>query len=415
MNDSDNLYKLIDKYLENTKIRDFSKGEMVEGVIEKLSSSFMLVKVDDVFDVIVPASEMLNNVEQKVGDKVRIFILKTEDDYGVITASQIRTTPSQRWILLEEALKTGEIVTVEVIEANNGGVLVTIDGVMGFIPTSQLDPNRLYKISGDSEFSKDFIVSSEITKKLVELIGTKIKVRVTEIDKEKGRVIFSEKFVMSDFSPLPKNEILKKVKVGDVLEGVVTAVTDYGIFVNAQGLDGLVHVSEISWDKVENPLNYAKVGDKLKVVVIDIAEGGKRIAYSIKQLTNDPWHTFVSDYKIGSKVKGVITDIEDYGLIVKIDSGITGLIHRSEISDDFIGDLTDLFQKGQEVEAIILTISPSERRMGLSIKRLNPISSDKSKRINKLKKAQEKIRKIAKHKMDLEGVLKKAKSTVEKN
>lgn len=406
MSEENKLYKLIDKSLESTKIRDFVKGEMVEGTIQKLTNSFMLVKVDDVFDVIVPANEMSNDVQQKVGDKVRIFILKPEDEFGVITASQIRTTPSHRWELLEEALKTGEIVTVQVIEANNGGVLVTIDGVMGFIPTSQLDPNRLYKYSG-TDNSKDYIVSSEITKRLADLVGTKIKVKVTEINREKGRVIFSERLVVNDIYPQNKEEILKKVNIGDILEGVVTAVTDYGIFVNAQGLDGLVHVSEISWDKVENPLNYAKVGDNIKVMLIDIADGGKRVAYSIKQLTKDPWQDVITEYKVGSVVKGIITDIEDYGLIVKLGSGITGLVHRSEITDEVVGDLKDLFKKDQEIEAVVLTISPSERRMGLSIKRLNSINKTKKLKPKTKKKINNKIRNIAKHKIDIEGALKK--------
>lgn len=406
MSEENKLYKLIDKSLESTRIRDFAKGEMVEGIIQKLTDSFMLVKVDEVFDVIVPANEMANDVEQKVGDKVRVFILKPEDEFGVITGSQIRTTPSHRWDLLEEALKTGEIVTVQVIEANNGGVLVTIDGVMGFIPTSQLDPNRLYKYSS-TDNSKDYIVSSEITKRLADLVGTKIKVKVTEINRDKGRVIFSERLVVNDIYPQNKEEILKKVNIGDILEGVVTAVTDYGIFVNAQGLDGLVHVSEISWDKVENPLNYAKVGDNIKVMLIDIADGGKRIAYSIKQLTKDPWQDVITEYKVGSVVKGIITDIEDYGLIVKLGSGITGLVHRSEITDEVVGDLKDLFKKDQEIEAVVLTISPSERRMGLSIKRLKSIGKTKKLKPKTKKKINRKIRNIAKHKIDIEGALKK--------
>lgn len=382
------LYKIIDKSLENTNIRKFLKGEPVEGVIEALDKTFMLVKVDGVFDVIVPANEMDKVNPYEVGDKVNIFIMKQEDEYGVILGSQKRTTPHYRWKLLEQALKNGTIMTVEVVEVNNGGVLVTIDNVMGFIPTSQLDPNRLYKILGHDSEGKELISAHEITRKLGKLIGAKIKVRVSEIDPNNSRVIFSERMALDNSLVHAKAQALKTFKVGDILEGVVTAVTNYGIFVNAQGLDGLVHVSEISWDKVEDPSQFAKVGDKVKVKVIDMDEKGKRVAFSIKQLTKDPWQDVAVGYRIGSQVEGVITDIEDYGLIVKLGEGVTGLVHRSEVSDSFIGDLKDHFKLGQTVKAVILTISPSERKMGLSIKRLK-----QPKRINKTAQKVSKFRK----------------------
>ena len=392
--DRSNLYKLIDRCIRDLNVRDFSKGEMVEGVIVKMSDSFIIVKVDNTFDVIVPASEIAGDQALKVGEKTRVFMMK-EDEFGNLIASQKRTTPSQRWELLEKALETGETVVVEVVEANNGGVLVTIDGVMGFIPTSQLDPNRLYKVEGVTDSPKEVLSTSDIMKRLSELIGARIKVKVVEIDKAKSRIIFSEKMALNDSSREAKEWALSTFKVGDVLDGVVTAITNYGIFVNAQGLDGLVHVSEISWDKVENPLDYAKVGDAIKVKLIDLGENGSRVAYSIKQLTPDPWQEASADLKVGARVKGIVSEIEDYGLILRLKTGVTGLVHRSEVSEEHVGDLRDLFKVGQELEAVILTISPSERKMGLSLKRLDSSGSSKKgskKSDNELRKAKTRTR-----------------------
>ena len=411
-NDTNNLYKLIDKSLQTLKIKKYQKGDVAEGVVVKVTPSFMLVKIDGVFDAIVPSGEIVRD-EKKVseGSKLKVFIMKPEDEYGVMLVSQKRTTTSQRWDLLEEAYKNDEAITVSVVEANSGGLIVNIDGVVGFIPTSLLDPNKVYKTEGAESGSKDEM-HKDISRNLADLVGTKIKVKIMEIDKEKSKVIFSEKLLLAEQPSELRQQTIQNVKVGDTLEATVTAVTNYGIFVNAEGLDGLIHVSEISWDKVENPAQYANVGDKIKVKLIDISEDGRRVAYSIKQLSDDPWHEISSDFKVGGKVRGRITEVEDYGLIIKIGQGVTGLIHKSELSDENIGDPKDHFKVGDEVEAIVLTISPSERKMGLSIKRLNGNSVKKStKRSGKTSKSGQK--KVS-GSLDVAGALAKAGVELEK-
>lgn len=399
-----NLYKIIDQKLSSTHIKTYQKGSVAEGRVLKITPSYMIVKVDDVFDAIVPQSEMDNNGDLKVGDKVRVFVLKQEDEYGLMIASQKRTTAAQRWELLEEAYKADDTVVVNVIEANSGGLIVGIDGVLGFIPTSLLDPNRVYKLDVDKSAPKDEI-QRDVTRRLAELVGTKIKVKIMEIDREKSKIIFSERLALTDQSAEQRQQILSNVKVGDVLEGTVTAVTNYGIFVNANGLDGLVHVSEISWDKVENPADYAAVGDQVKVKLIDISDDGRRIAYSMKQLTEDPWLERSAELKVGNKVKGVITEVEDYGLIVKIGEGITGLVHKSEFNDPKIGDPRDYYKVGDEIEAVILTISPNERKIGLSIKRLQESKAKYKK--SSLKNKKPKVRKPSVS-LDITSVLAKA-------
>jgi ribosomal protein S1 len=374
---TENLYSLLEKSIKTKKYTRYKKGDLAEGVVEKVGDGYLIVKIDDVFDAVVPGGELIKDSTKplNVGDKLKVFVLRAEDEFGNMIVSQRRTTAGQRWDMLEEAHKNDESVVVTVVEANNGGVIANIDGVVGFIPTSQLDPNKVYKAESGEGSSKDEM-QKELSRRLAELIGTKITAKIMEIDKEKNKVIFSEKLALSDQPSELRSNTIKNAKIGDVMNATVTAVTTYGIFVNAEGLDGLVHVSEISWDKVENPADFAKVGDKVEVKLIDISEDGKRVAYSIKQLSEDPWNEVSLDYKVGGKVKGVITEIEDYGVIVKIDEGVTGLIHKSELSDQIIGDPKDVVTVGQEVEAVILTISPSERKMGLSIKRLNAKKSD---------------------------------------
>lgn len=402
MSEKKDLYKLLDQAISKQKYSIYKKGDLVEGVIEKKTPKYLIVKIDNTYDAVIASSEMIKDgKEYNVGDVIKVFVVKSEDEYGNMIVSQTRTTVGQRWDMLEEAYKTDTAVLVTVTEANNGGVIVNADGVAGFIPTSQLDPNKVYKLDVENTNKDD--IQKELSRKLAELIGTKLNAKVVEIDKTKNRVIFSEKLALNDQSAELRNETIRNAKIGQEMDGVVTAVTPYGIFVNADGLDGLVHVSEISWDKVDNVSEFAMVGATIKVKLIDISEDGKRVAYSIKQLSDDPWNEVSADFNVGSKVKGTITEIEDYGVILKIAEGVTGLIHRSELSDKNIGDPKDFFKVGQEVEAVIMTISPSERKMGLSIKRL--LGSDGKK--SSIKKSK-KIKKKTPGSIDIAGALEKA-------
>jgi small subunit ribosomal protein S1 len=286
MSDKTNLYSLLDQNLNKQKYTTYKKGDLVEAVVQKISASYIIVKIDNTYDAVVPSGEMSKTEKEvKVGDTIKVFIIKPEDEFGNMIASQTRTTAGQRWDMLEEAYKADVPVLVTVNEANNGGVIVSYEGIAGFIPTSQLDPNKVYKLEGDNSNKEE--LQKELSRKLGDLIGTKLSAKVVEIDKEKNRVIFSEKLALSDQSAELRNETIKNAKTGQVMEGLVTAVTPYGIFVNADGLDGLVHVSEISWDKVENVNTFARVGDKIQVKLIDISEDGRRVAYSIKQLSED--------------------------------------------------------------------------------------------------------------------------------
>jgi small subunit ribosomal protein S1 len=265
---------------------------------------------------------------------------------------------------------------VTVLEANTGGVIVDIGGgLRGFIPTSQLDNTRIYPLGGFNDKSD---ASKQLQNKLAGLIGEKIESKVIEIDKEKNRVILSEKLVTSSADLEKREETLKKSGAGDILEGEVTGIAPFGLFVNAEGLEGLVHLSEISWDKVSNPADFFNVGDKVKVQIIGIDDGGKRIAYSIKRLQQDPWEDIIKKYKVGQMVEGEVTKVVDYGAFVRIEDGLNGLIHISELSDKLVKDPGNIVKLGQKLSLQIISISKEERHLGLSLKRTTSKASDSS-------------------------------------
>ncbi|HOZ44936.1 MAG TPA: S1 RNA-binding domain-containing protein, partial [Candidatus Dojkabacteria bacterium] len=218
------------------------------------------------------------------------------------------------------------------------------------------------------------------------LVGDKIQTRIIELDREKNRIILSEKMVTQSRDLEQREKTLNKVKEGDILEGTVSGITPFGVFVNAEGLEGLVHLSELSWDKVEDIGNLFQVGSKVNVMVIGVSDGGKRVAYSIKRLLKDPWSEAISKYKIGDVVKGKVQKVVPYGAFIRIAEGLNGLIHISELSDKLVKDPADIVSVGDDVSVKILSISSTERHLGLSLKG----AKSKEPKANKVEK-QEKI------------------------
>ncbi len=366
------LYSQIDEYLEDKskQIKQFSRGDIVEGTVVDVREGLVIVDIGYKSEGIVAGRELksdtLDWTKLEPGDKVLVYVVKPEDEEGQLILSIRRTQQASAWINLEKAKEDNDVVETEVVEANNGGLIVEISqGIRGFIPTSQLDATRVYS-SGVRQVGKD--ISSKVQKRLNSLIGEKIKTRIIELDREKNRIILSEKRVTQEGDAEQREETLRKTQEGDVLEGTVSGITPYGIFVNAQGLEGLVHLSELSWDKVEDVGNLYKVGDEIEVMVIGISDGGKRVAYSVKRLQNDPWSEAISQYKVGDIVEGEVQKVVPYGAFVRIGKGLNGLIHISELSDKLVKDPKDIVSAGQEVKVKILSISSTERHLGLSLK-----------------------------------------------
>jgi small subunit ribosomal protein S1 len=372
VNVNEDLYSQIDKYLEDKskQIKQFSKGDIVEGTVVDVRDDLLIVDVGYKSEGIVAGRELKSDTidwkKLKPGDKILVYVVKPEDEEGQLILSIRRTQQASAWINLEKAKENNDIVETEVVEANNGGLIVEISqGIRGFIPTSQLDATRVYS-SGVRQVGKN--ISSKVQKRLNSLIGEKIKTRIIELDREKNRVILSEKRVMQEGDATQREETLRRTQEGDILKGTVSGITPYGIFVNAQGLEGLVHLSELSWDKVEDVGNLYKVGDEIEVMVIGISDGGKRVAYSVKRLQKDPWAEAIAQYKVGDIVKGKVQKVVPYGAFVRIGKGLNGLIHISELSDQLVKDPKDIVSAGDEVKVKILSISSTERHLGLSLK-----------------------------------------------
>ncbi len=366
------LYSQIDSYLadKSNQIKTFSRGDIVEGEVVDTRDGFVVVDVGFKSEGIVAGRELKSDTldwrDLKIGDKILVYVVKPEDEEGQLVLSIRRTQQASAWITLEKAKKDNDIVETVVVEANNGGLIVEIGkDIRGFIPTSQLDASRVY-LNGIRQVGKD--ISSKVQKRLNSLVGEKISTRIIELDREKNRIILSEKMVTQSRDLEQREKTLNKVKEGDVLEGLVSGITPFGIFVNAEGLEGLVHLSELSWDKVEDIGSMYAVGSKVKVMVIGVSDGGKRVAYSVKRLLKDPWSQAIAKYKVGDVVSGSIQKVVPYGAFVRIAEGLNGLIHISELSDKLVKDPSDIVKIGDEVKVKILSISSTERHLGLSLK-----------------------------------------------
>lgn len=367
-------YQELQQYLDQLENppRTFTRGQIITGKVVAINPSELVIDVGGRTEGVVTGAEMKldgEKLDKQIGEEILVYVLKPENDKGQIELSIRRTGMARRWYQLRKSKEENIPIEVTVIEANTGGVIVEIaGGLRGFIPSSQLDNSRIYPSGGYQ--TKDE-ATKQLQGKLAELIGTSIEAVVMEIDREKNRVILSEKNVGSEKDMEQRKETLSKIDVGAVLKGEVTGIAPFGLFVIAEGLEGLVHLSEISWDKVSNPADFYKVGDKVDVEVIGIEDGGKRIAYSIKRLLADPWDAIIKKYKIGQVIKGEITKIVDYGAFVRVEEGLNGLIHISELSNKLVKDPTEVVKEGEAVDVVIISMSKEERHLGLSIRRLN--------------------------------------------
>lgn len=376
------IQKEIELYLEDQDAlpRRFEKGMVTKGKVVQVREGEVLMNVGGRAEGVVSGRELSlhgQRVKVKKGEELLVYVLDPENEKGMLELSIRKTKEARKWRHLDQALDDNETLEVTVVEANNGGVIVSIDqDLRGFIPTSQLDNSRIYPAGG---FEDKGEAKTQVQNRLGSLIGEVVEAKIIEINRKKNRVILSEKLVHSEENLEKREETLKQSKVGDILEGEVTGIAPFGLFVNAEGLEGLVHLSEISWDKVENPADFYHVGDKVKVQIIGIEDDGRRIAYSIKRLQEDPWHQIIKKYKVGQIVKGKVTKVVAYGAFVRIDGEVNGLIHISELSDGLVTDPNKFVKVDEEYDLEIISISKSERHLGLSLKRVQKKGGAKKK------------------------------------
>jgi small subunit ribosomal protein S1 len=366
------LYSILQSYVSDAahQPKVLHKGDIVEGTIVDIRQGIIVVDVGYKSEGIVAGRELkadgFDVLNYKVGDSILVYVVKPEDDQGQLVLSIRRTQQAGTWLKLEEARKKNDMVEAIVVEANNGGLIVELGkDIRGFIPTSQLDASRVYA-DGVRKVGKD--INEKVQKRLTTLIGNKIQTKIIELDREKNRIILSEKMVTQSRDVEQREDTLKRVKEGDSLKGHISGIAPFGVFVNAAGLEGLVHLSELSWDKVDDIGNIYKVGDPVSVMVIGVFDSGKRVAYSIKRLLKDPWSEAISKYKVGDIVDGSVQKIVPYGAFIRLGEGLNGLVHISEMSDKLVKNPEDIVKFGQDIKVKILSISSTERHLGLSLK-----------------------------------------------
>lgn len=348
----DSMQTIIDS--QDLNIIPVKMGEMVDVTIIKTSKTRILVDVAGLNTGIIPEKEFSSDVlDFKPGDIIPAYVLMVENENGQVVLSLKRASKERYWRILEEAFKNKDVIKVRVKQANRGGIIVEFGNIEGFLPVSQLSSTHYPKV-GDRK--------DKILEKLRKLINTSLEVKIITYEPAGSKVIFSEKAAGDQ---VLENK-LTKYKVGQVIDAFVTGVVDFGIFVDLGDVEGLVHISEISWDKVDNIQKLYKPGDKVKVEIIDISNN--RISLSIKRLTNDPWLEKIKKFKVNDKVSGKVTKITPYGAFIQITDNLNGMFHISEIAalkNDKISNIGDLLELDTSYDFIILNIDKKSHKLNL--------------------------------------------------
>lgn len=333
-------------------IKQIAAGDMVNGTVLSVRKHEVLIDLGSLGVGLVPRREVGFSKNYTVGDEVVASVVDPELDNGYSLLSLRKAAKDRGWDEVFAKLETGEIITVVPYDANRGGMLVEYEGIRGFLPVSQLSAEHYPRV-GSSD--KD-----EILQRLNTLVNKDIKVRILDADRKTNKLIFSEKEAVKEGLA----ERFQKMAIGDTVEGVVTGVVDFGVFVNVEGIEGLIHISEISWERVNNPADYVKVGQTVKAKIIAIDK--ERLSLSMKQLTKDPWLDEVEQFKPGDKVEGTVTRITPFGAFVQLSPAVEALVHVSELG----GDGTDpekVFTLNERKEFTVLDIDKENRKISLSL------------------------------------------------
>jgi small subunit ribosomal protein S1 len=349
--DSDERKKL-DKLYENT-LSVVREREVVDGTVVSINKKEVVVNIGYKSEGVIPAGEFRYNPDLKIGDKVPVFIEQTEDKNGQLNASHKTARVFSAWGNVNSALDSGEIIKGEVKSRTKGGLIVDVFGIEAFLPGSQIDvkPIRDYD----------------------QYVGKIMELKVVKINNEFKNVVVSHKALIEAELEEQKKLIMSGLEKGQVLEGVVKNITSYGVFVDLGGVDGLIHITDLSWGRVTHPEELVQLDSKINVVILDFDDDKKRIALGMKQLSAHPWDAMEGTLEVGQKVKGKIVVLADYGAFVEIAAGIEGLIHVSEMSwSTHLRSAQDFLKVGQEVECVILSVDKEERKLSLGMKQLTP-------------------------------------------
>ncbi len=348
---------------------DFPKaGDVRKGVIASISPSQILVSIGSKSEgvitgrefEIIPPEEL---AELKIGQEITVFVINPEDPSGNIVLSYTRAREEIDWIQADDYQKSKQAFHSKIVGYNKGGIIVPLGGIRGFIPASQLALSRRADLSGetpDQKYSK--------------MVGEDIDVCVIEVDRERHRLILSERAASSETREMIRERVMDTLTEGDIRTGHVTSVAEFGAFVNINGADGLVHVSEVSWEKIAHPGEVLKVGQEVKVKIITIDREKKRIGLSIRQLLPDPWEQIATRYQVGQLVEGKITRLTKFGAFARLADDVEGLIHISEMSEKRIEHPKEVLKEGDVVTLRVIKIDPANHRIGLSVRKVESLA-----------------------------------------
>ena len=334
-------------------VTDFDEGDLVTGTVVKIERDEVLLDIGYKSEGVIPSRELSIRKDVNpadvvaMNDEIEALVLQKEDKEGRLVLSKKRAEYERAWNAVEEKFNSGETVEGEVIEVVKGGLILDI-GLRGFLPASLVDLRRV--------------------KDLNAYMGTRIEARVIEMDRNRNNVVLSRRVVLEESRKAERSEILSKLKSGMRLQGTVSSIVDFGAFVDLGGIDGLVHISELSWNHVNHPSEVVKVGDEVEVEVLDVDLQRERISLGLKQTTEDPWVKLVEEYPVGSIVDGKVTKIVPFGAFIELGNGIEGLVHISEMAMRHIDTPAQVVKPGQDVKVKVMEISPERRRISLSMK-----------------------------------------------
>ncbi|HYL40679.1 MAG TPA: 30S ribosomal protein S1, partial [Candidatus Binatus sp.] len=349
------------------EIKSFKHGDVVEGTVVRIDKDEILVDIGAKSEGVVSNRELFGrNTETQpalnVGDTVLVYVLQPESPEGHVVLSLRRAGLERKWRSMQEQFEAGVIIEAPVIAHNKGGLIVDC-GIRGFVPISQIVdfPRR-----PQNDQPRD--AAQEIAEKLQPFVGRRLRLKILEVNRKANRLILSEKVALYEERREKRDELFSSLQVGQRVKGTVRSIAPFGVFIDLGGIDGLVHKSELSWNKVNNPEAGYRVGEEVEAEVIDINHERGRISLSIRRLQPDPWHSTVADFKVGDIIDGTVTKLVNFGAFVRVRDGLEGLIHISELSNQRVAHPGDVVHEGQLLKLRIISLESERHRLGLSLK-----------------------------------------------